>query len=121
MAIERNTLLYELLVRLGPDGFLGAHAIDLERVTDGDEVIAERELPARPLSELEAGTILGAENARMVEQLAAEQIATAAQRVRAENAEARADAAEARAAQLEAALAAAGSQLAALSTESAEA
>jgi len=117
MAIERNTFLFEFLVRMGPGGFVGAHAIDLERVSDGDEVIAERELPARPLTEAEAGTILGTENARMVEMLSAEQAATAAQRARAETAEARAEAAEGRVAELEAALAAAGAGAAMLEAQ----
>lgn len=82
MTIARATFLYELLVRLGPYGFIGAHAIDLERVSDGAEIIAERELPARPLTEAEAGAILGAESARLIEQLGAAAVEAAALRER---------------------------------------
>lgn len=67
MAMARNTSLYELLARFGPSGYLGAHAIDLERVTDGDELVAERELPARSITQAEFGAMLGAQSAALIE------------------------------------------------------
>jgi hypothetical protein len=67
MAIERIAFLYEILWRGGPDGFQGAHAIDLERIVDGDEVIAEKLLDARPITEAEFGELLGANAAQAIE------------------------------------------------------
>lgn len=71
MTIERQTLPYEVLVRLGPDGFVAAHVCDLERFvdTETDEVVAERTTPARGVTKAEAGKYLGAANAQLVEQL----------------------------------------------------
>jgi hypothetical protein len=98
MTIERTSHLHEILIRFGPDGYRGAHVIDLERVVDGGELISERELPARPVTQAEIGPIIGAENARLIE--AADQaIAAAVQAVAAGKAAiARAEAAEADAA-----------------------
>lgn len=67
MPIERLTHLYDITARFGPSGFRGAHAIDLERVTDGDEVLAERELPARPITEAEFGTLLAGQAASLIQ------------------------------------------------------
>lgn len=67
MALAKNTHLYEVLIRFGPDGYRGAHVIDLELITDGDEIVSGKELPARPLTKAEIGPIIGATNAKLIE------------------------------------------------------
>ena len=96
MAITDNTFLYEILYRGGPDGFQGAHAVDLRRVADGDTILVDQEQPARPITEAEFRDLLGGQTAALIEA---------------------ADAANARAAAAEAALAVAQAQLAALEGE----
>lgn len=67
MSLKKTATLYEILVRFDANGYRGAHVIDLETVTDGDEVIAERPLAPRPVEPAEVKTILGAQNARMIQ------------------------------------------------------
>ncbi len=67
MPIVRNKFLYDLTVRFGPSGFKGAHAIDLEQVSDGEEVISEKEMPARPITEAEFSTLLTGQTAALIE------------------------------------------------------
>ena len=67
MALKKSTDLYEVLVRFGPEGYRGAHVIDAETVMDGDEVLAHREHPARPVTKAELGSLLGARNATLIE------------------------------------------------------
>lgn len=67
MALKKTTALYEMLIRFGPDGYIGAHVIDAETVTDGGEVIAHKSLPARPVTKSELGSLLGANNAKLIE------------------------------------------------------
>lgn len=59
--------LYELLIRFGPDGLRGAHAIDMIRVTEGKTVLTENELPARAVSVEEFAELLGEGNAKCLE------------------------------------------------------
>lgn len=69
MEVERQTTLYEVLVRFGPEGLRGAHAMDLERLIDTDtgDVISEQEGKARPITVEEVGELLGTENAALLE------------------------------------------------------
>lgn len=69
--IEKTSFLYEVLLRFGPDGLSGAHAIDMVRIVDtgSGEVIAENEELARPITQAEVSDILGAETAGMIEQI----------------------------------------------------
>lgn len=69
MAITKTTFLYEILVRFGPDGYRGSHVLDLEKVVDGAEILVERVLPARPITEAEVGELLGGKVAALIEQL----------------------------------------------------
>lgn len=71
MAIERKKDLYEILIRFGPEGLSGAHAIDLERVIDTEtsELLAERQGAARPITLEEVGAYLGEKNAALIESL----------------------------------------------------
>lgn len=91
MAIKKETCLYEVLLRFGPEGFRGAHVQDLERIVEGDKVHAETPALTRAVTLEEVGQYIGAENAKLIEAADAEK--------------ARADAAEARAEELEGALA----------------
>lgn len=61
MAIERQTYLYEALIRFDADGFVGAHEVDMERVIDGDtgEIIAERPMAARPIQSDQIADLVG--------------------------------------------------------------
>lgn len=67
MTIEKTVRPYEVLVRFGRAGFQGAHVQDIEEVVEGDEVLAARILPARPLTEAEVGDVVGGEAARLIE------------------------------------------------------
>lgn len=89
MALKKQTSLYEILVRFGPKGFVGAHAIDMEEVIDGKEVHSAKELPPRPVTEAEFKELLGAQTAKLIE------AADAARAERDEHAKARAEAEQA--------------------------
>lgn len=67
MALTTRTRLYEILVRFGPSGFQGAHAIDIDEIVDGDEVKAAKELPARPITSAEMSEMLGNHSAALIE------------------------------------------------------
>lgn len=109
MALEKHVHPYEILVRLGPNGYQAAHVIDLERVTDGEELIAERELPAQPISIQRAGEILGEASVQLLEQIDGLRADLAAAEQRAAAAEAEAAAAVQRAVDAESALESASS------------
>lgn len=85
MAITRTSFLYEILLRFNANGYQGAHVIDLEQVIEDGNVISERELPARPITEAEIGTIIGAQSAALVE--AADAARAEARAIRTENAQ----------------------------------
>ncbi len=66
--MKADTFLYELLIRFSPDGFQGAHAKDIARMTDDDgKVVSDTELPPRPVTEAEFRKLLGAQNAKLTE------------------------------------------------------
>lgn len=67
MTLKKSTDLYEVLVRFGPDGFVGAHVIEAETVHEGKDVLAFKELPARPVTKAEIGGLLGANTAKLIE------------------------------------------------------
>lgn len=71
MTIERRTRLYEILLRFDADGYKASHVIDLQEVydTENGEVIAATELPARPITKKEVGSLLGAAVAGNVEKI----------------------------------------------------
>lgn len=104
--MAKQTFLYELLIRLGPDGYVGGHAVDLVRFTDDTdgELIADRESPPRAVTLQEASDLLGAESAALLVQLSNLTAELAAAQGRAEQAEAAAEVATARADVAESAL-----------------
>lgn len=62
MNIQKQSFLYEVLIRGAADGTLaGAHQIRVERVVDGDtgEVLNERMGPATPLDVKDVGAVVG--------------------------------------------------------------
>jgi chromosome segregation ATPase len=67
MTIERKRFLYDITLRFGPSGFRGAHAIDLDQICDGDEVISEKETAARSITEVEFRSLLGGQTAELIE------------------------------------------------------
>ena len=67
MTIQRKRFLYDITLRFGPSGFRGAHAIDLDQVCDGDEVISEKETAARSITEIEFQSLLGGQTAALIE------------------------------------------------------
>ena len=67
MTIKRKRFLYDITIRFGPSGFRGAHAIDLDQVCDGDEVISEKETAARSITEVEFQSLLGGQSAALIE------------------------------------------------------
>lgn len=70
MAIEKTTHLYEVLIRFGPDGNVrGAHQQSVERITDGDTVLSERQNPPVPVDPDALGGILGKNVAAMLAQI----------------------------------------------------
>ncbi len=52
MAIQKTTYLNEVLIRFGPSGVIGAHAVDAELVTDDSsgEVYKHELLPPREIA-----------------------------------------------------------------------
>lgn len=104
MAIEEKTIPYEILIRLGPDGYQAAHVIDLEMLVDTTTgaVRAATELPARPISVAEAGEILGTESVALLVQIDLLKADLAAEKAKVEQAEAARAEAESAAARAEA-------------------
>lgn len=72
MQVERETTLYEILLRFGPDGLQGAHVIDRERLIDRDtgDVLKDETGKARAVTAAEVGVYLGAKNAALLEAVA---------------------------------------------------
>lgn len=89
MAFVARVVPYEILIRLGPDGYQAAHVVNLEQLVDDetDVVRTERELPAAPISVENAGTILGEANAMLLAQIEALTAALLAETDRANRAE----------------------------------
>lgn len=104
MALAKQVIPYEILVRLGPAGYQAAHVAHMERITDGEEVIVERVLAAEPISVAGAGEILGAASVQLLEQIDGLTADLAAETQRADQAESARDAAIQRAEAAEAAL-----------------
>ena len=69
--MKRETFLYEVMLRFGPEGLVGAHQIDLERVSDGEEIVAEKELPATAITSEQATALIGEQVATMAAQISA--------------------------------------------------
>lgn len=67
MALKKTTHLYEVMLRFGADGFQAAHMVEIETVTEGERVISATELPAQPVTEKEARSLIGAQSAKLVE------------------------------------------------------
>lgn len=82
MGIEKRTFPYEILLRLGPGGLIASHLIELEQVVDGDEEIAARELPARPIEPAEIAAILGEHAGLLAAQVSGLTAALAAERTK---------------------------------------
>lgn len=74
MPIERATHPYEILLRLGPEGFVAGHVKDLEFLVEDGEKIAgsDKESLPRPITREEAGAIIGKKNAELIERFEAE-------------------------------------------------
>jgi hypothetical protein len=72
MPIDRRTFPYEILVRLGPDGYVASHVVDCTQIFEGKTVHAETLGDARAVTQKEVGALLGKENARLIEQREAE-------------------------------------------------
>lgn len=77
MAIDKETHLYEILVRFGPEGYRGSHVQDLIRVIDTEtgQVYSEQPTDARPVTKAEIGSLIGAKNAGLIEELEREKTA----------------------------------------------
>lgn len=97
MSIEKKTDLYEILLRFGPGGLQGAHAKDLISLVDTDAavVLSAVEGPARPVTAAECAGLIGAEQASLVEQIAALQAETLAKSAELTQLHGKADALEA--------------------------
>lgn len=89
MAISRKTFLYEVLMRFGPEGLQGVHAIDLEQIVEGKTVHAETALPARPVEPAELAALIGEKATDLIEQVSAALAEADVQRSRADAAEQR--------------------------------
>lgn len=61
MPIERQSSLYELLIRFDGAKVLGVHIIDLEKIVDTDtgEIISAKPGRPKPLDPAEVGEVLG--------------------------------------------------------------
>lgn len=70
--MEKQRHLYEVLLRYGPKGFIGGHAVDADHFIDDAGVVhASTALQPRPIREDEVGEIIGAESAKLIEHIAA--------------------------------------------------
>lgn len=87
MSITRKTFLYEVLIRFGPDGLRGIHAIDMEQIVEGDVVHAETAQPARPVGREDLADLVGEQATNLIEQVTAALAEVEAQRARADAAE----------------------------------
>lgn len=105
MGLKKQKHLYEILLRFDADGFRGAHVVDLETITDDGEIVSAKELPARPITEEEVGSIIGSTNAKVIEQADAALAARHAMELERDNAKQSASVANERAAKAEGQLA----------------
>lgn len=73
MAIQTKTYLYEALIRFGEDGYAGSHQVHMQKVWDDStgEVLAESEMPARPISDTAVADLVGEQALLMGEQITA--------------------------------------------------
>lgn len=63
-----KTFLYDITARFGPDGFVGAHAIDMKRTIDDDDGdVTDKEFPARPITADEFTDLLGGQTAALIQ------------------------------------------------------
>jgi hypothetical protein len=70
MTITKEDHLYEIMLRLNPDGSVrGAHQANLERLMDGETVISEREMPAVAIDPDDIAGLIGANSAEMIAQV----------------------------------------------------
>jgi hypothetical protein len=70
MTITKDDHLYEIMLRLNPDGSVrGAHQVSLERLMDGETVISEREMPAIAIDPDDIAGLIGANSAEMIAQI----------------------------------------------------
>lgn len=65
--IEQREHLHEITVNVGPGGFVGARCRTAMQIVDGDEVIAERYGPTRPITREEVEALIGENNAVIIE------------------------------------------------------
>jgi esterase/lipase superfamily enzyme len=89
MTIERKAFLYEILIRFDSDGLKGIHAVDLERIVEGDTLHAENALPARPVTPEELAGLIDEKATALFDQVSAARAAADEQRARADAAEER--------------------------------
>lgn len=70
MTIQKATTLYEVLIRFGADGTVkGAHQQSIERITDGEAVLSERQLNPETVDPAALGELLGKNTAEMLAQI----------------------------------------------------
>lgn len=69
MAAKIRTRLYEVLIRFGPEGFSGAHVVDVDEMVDGKTVIPVREHLPRPVTAAELGELLTPQVAKLMEEV----------------------------------------------------
>lgn len=65
--LEKSKILYEILLRFGPEGFRGAHVMDCEIITEDGVLKAEVPGAPRPCTLEEVGIFLGDKNAELLE------------------------------------------------------
>jgi hypothetical protein len=67
MTIEKITTPYEILIRLGPNGYEASHVKDLVRLVENGEDLSVIEGMARPVTLAECQTLLGKQSADLIE------------------------------------------------------
>lgn len=77
MAIEKQSYLYEVLIRFDGEGYQGAHQIWMDRYVDmpAETIISEQQRAAEPLVETAISELVGAQSiimARQIDMLKAE-------------------------------------------------
>lgn len=108
MQVEHRTYVYEVLIRFDADGYRGSHVKDVEEWYDPEtgKVINAVEADPRPVTEQELADLIGAANAKAIEDFdSVLDVRSADLKQQAEQHRLDAEAANARAAAAEAALA----------------
>lgn len=69
--IENRVQLYEILLRFDENGLRGAHKVSITKTVDSEtnQVLAEREGSAEPVSLEDLVALVGAENANLITQI----------------------------------------------------